>query len=151
MPLLYFMGVDYHGNSLAIGLCFMDREVQANYDQALTWLIDAVYTRDGVTSWSSTIVTGCQIALTNTIDQSFPPHQTKGILLRAFDEKRVIHVRTYINQLSAGYQAQVFHFPVLDPLSWSRGRIYLGYQRAQARGNAHLLVAATGRTLSQFG
>ena len=82
MPLLHFVGVDHHGNSFTIGLCFMDREVQTNYDQALRWLIDVVYTRDGVILWPSTVVTDCEIALTNAIDQRFPPDQTKRILCR---------------------------------------------------------------------
>jgi hypothetical protein len=38
MPLLDILGIDHHGNSFTIALCFLDQEVTENYKEAVQHL-----------------------------------------------------------------------------------------------------------------
>ena len=38
MLLLYALGIDNYGNSFTIALCFLDQEVEENYDEVIRFL-----------------------------------------------------------------------------------------------------------------
>ncbi|KAI0998915.1 hypothetical protein K3495_g9281 [Podosphaera aphanis] len=80
MPLLHYIGVDHHGHSFTIAFCLLNRETQENYDRALQWLIETVYTREEAIAWPSVVVTDCEVTLINIIHLSFPATSTKRIL-----------------------------------------------------------------------
>jgi hypothetical protein len=40
IPLLNILGVDHHGNSFTIALCFLDQEITENYIKAVQYLRD---------------------------------------------------------------------------------------------------------------
>ena len=39
MPLLDIIGVDHHGNTFTVALCWLDREAEENYDEAVQHLV----------------------------------------------------------------------------------------------------------------
>lgn len=82
MPLLDRMAVDHCSQSFTIALCFLNRETQENYDQAIQWLFKTDYTRDSSRIWLSVIITDHELTLKNVIDIRFPAPRSRCIFCR---------------------------------------------------------------------
>jgi hypothetical protein len=76
MPLLNILGVDNMGYSFSVGFCFLDQEVEENYDEAIRHLRSLF--NHGI--WPSVIATDCEAALITAIDRHFPAIRTKRVL-----------------------------------------------------------------------
>jgi MULE transposase domain len=72
MPLLHVLGLDHHGSSFTIALCFLDQEVAENYMEAVGYL-RGLYDPG---KWPSVVATDCEPALIS----DFPAIQTKHVL-----------------------------------------------------------------------
>jgi hypothetical protein len=68
MPLLDILGIDHHGNSFTIALCFLDHEVTENYKEAVQHL-RALF-QPGI--WPSVVATDCEPALISAVSTHFP-------------------------------------------------------------------------------
>ena len=76
MPLLHVLGVDHHGNSFTIALCFLNQEIAENY----TNYTEAVGYLRGLYdpgNWPSVVATDCEPALISAVLTHFPAIQTK--------------------------------------------------------------------------
>jgi hypothetical protein len=76
MLLLYALGVDNHRNSFTITLCFLDQEIEENYDKAIQYL----RTLFQPSLWPSVVTTNCEIALIKAVNKHFLIIRTKRIL-----------------------------------------------------------------------
>jgi hypothetical protein len=76
MLLLDILGVDHHGNSFTIALCFLDQEITENYMKAVQHL-RALF-QPGI--WPSVVATDCEPALISAVLTHFPAIRTKGVL-----------------------------------------------------------------------
>lgn len=76
MPLLHIIGVDHHRNSFTIALCWLDQEIEENYDGAVLYF--RLLFKPGV--WLLVIGTDCEIALIKAVEKHFPAIKTKRVL-----------------------------------------------------------------------
>jgi hypothetical protein len=76
MPLLDILGVDHHGSSFTIALCWLDQETEENYDEAIQHLVSLF--RPSI--WPSVVATDCELALIKAIERYFPAIHTKRVL-----------------------------------------------------------------------
>lgn len=76
MPLLHVIGIDHHGNSFTVALCWLDSEISANYDEAIQHLVKLFQPQ----IWPSVIATDCEVALIEAIDKYFPAFRSKRAL-----------------------------------------------------------------------
>jgi hypothetical protein len=59
MSLLDIIGVGHHGNTFTVALCWLDREAEDNYNEAVQHLVKLFKPQ----VWPSVIATDCEIAL----------------------------------------------------------------------------------------
>ena len=91
MPVLYSLGVDNLGNSFTIALCFLDQEIEENYNEAVQF----IRTLFQPFLWPSIIATDCEIALIKAVDHHFPAIRTKRVLCYWHISKYVVtHYKT---------------------------------------------------------
>ena len=76
MPLLDIIGVDHYRNTFTVALCLLDREADANYNEAIQHLVKLFKPQ----VWPSVIVTDCKLAQINALDKHFPALRTKRVL-----------------------------------------------------------------------
>jgi hypothetical protein len=76
MPLLDIIGVDHHGNTFTVALCWLDQEAEENYDEAIQHLVKLFQPQ----VWPSVVATDCEIALIKALDKHFPVFQTRRVL-----------------------------------------------------------------------
>jgi hypothetical protein len=76
MPLLDIVGVDHHGNTFTVALCWLDREAEENYDEAVQHLVKLFKPQ----VWPLVIATDCESALIKALDKHFPAFRTKRVL-----------------------------------------------------------------------
>lgn len=76
MPLLDIIGVDHHGNTFTVALCWLDREAEDNYNEAVQHLVKLFKPQ----VWPSVIATDCETALIKALDKHFPSFRSKRVL-----------------------------------------------------------------------
>jgi len=76
MPLLNIIGVDHHGNSRTVALCWLDQEAEKYYNEAIQHLVKLFKPE----IWPSVIATDCELALIQAITKHFPAFRTKRVL-----------------------------------------------------------------------
>jgi hypothetical protein len=76
IPLLHILGVDHYGNSFTVALCWLNQEDEANYDEAIQYLIKLFQPE----IWPSVITTDYEVALIKASDKYFPAFRSKRVL-----------------------------------------------------------------------